>query len=232
MHHSELRIACAWQRPPSARMPLQTLIACPLPPCGVAWREVANQCGRRRPWDARLEMSRSSSASKVSTRLPSLVLLTPLWVVRLWPKEHPPSTVGSLPSQPQPPRRSRPRRPGRPRSRARTVCVAAPTARGSRFPGASSRGLGWWGGAGRSSRYPSFTEDLLAGQLLRHALSDELADALFPFGSEPSEPSEPSIHILLYARGVLRRVLVFGFTRFTTDTTPRRIARIFAGFTR
>src|SRR5918993_5963905 len=32
MHHSELRIACAWQRPPSARMPLQTLIACPLPP--------------------------------------------------------------------------------------------------------------------------------------------------------------------------------------------------------
>src|SRR5215212_5460625 len=31
MHHSELRIACAWQRPPSALIPLQTLIACPSP---------------------------------------------------------------------------------------------------------------------------------------------------------------------------------------------------------
>src|SRR5215212_913403 len=28
MHHSELRIACAWKRPPSALIPLQTLIAC------------------------------------------------------------------------------------------------------------------------------------------------------------------------------------------------------------
>src|SRR5918995_516568 len=31
MHHSELRIACAWQRPPSALIPLQMLIACPSP---------------------------------------------------------------------------------------------------------------------------------------------------------------------------------------------------------
>src|SRR5215213_8778459 len=31
MHHSELRIACALQRPPSARIPLQALIAYPSP---------------------------------------------------------------------------------------------------------------------------------------------------------------------------------------------------------
>src|SRR5829696_9047321 len=82
----------------------------------------------------------------------------------------------------------------------------------------------------RSWFHPTLAEDLFAGQLFRHALLYELANPLFLSRSEPSEPSELRIRIPFHAGGLLRRVLVFGFTRFTTVTTTRRIRLVLAEF--
>src|SRR5215204_2287138 len=149
------------------------------------------------------------------------------------PSIRPPSTASSRSVPPRRLRRSPPRQRGRLRSRARRVRPAAPRAQGGRSRVASSRGRERRGGVGQSSRcHPSLAEDRLARKLFLHTLAYKVADSLFLFGSEPSEPSEPRIHILFYTRGLLRRVLVFGFTRFTTSTTTRRIRLRFGGFFR
>src|SRR5687768_5679088 len=113
-----------------------------------------------------------------------------------------PSIVGSLPSPPRRPQRSPPREPGRRCSRARTARIATPMPRGYTSRGAWSRGREWRGAGSRL--YPAFAEDRFSRELFLHALSNKLVNALFLFGSEPSEPSEPRIRILLYARGLLR----------------------------
>src|SRR3712207_3922203 len=51
-------------------------------------------------------------------------------------------------------------------------------ARGGSFPDVWNRGFGWRGGVERSSRlHPSLAQDLLASQLLRHALINKFADS-------------------------------------------------------
>src|SRR5215210_8417902 len=112
------------------------------------------------------ETTAARSAAASPSRLP-VVALTP------------PSTVASRSAPPPRPRRSGPRRPGPPHTPAKREHERVPRARGANTRGASSRGRGWRGGVGRSSRHPPFAEDLFAGQLLRHALSDAIADLAF-----------------------------------------------------
>src|SRR5215217_799461 len=96
-----------------------------------------------------------------------------------------PSTVDNLLSLPRRLRRSRPRRRGRLCSSGSRERAHVPTARDGSIPDVWNRALLWRGGAGRSSRlHPPLAEDLLARQLLRHALLDQLSDTPLLLGRD------------------------------------------------
>src|SRR5918994_68056 len=85
MHHSELRIACAWQRSPSALIPLQMLIACLSPLLAFVDHDVAVIL-----WPQAARLAAAVTDVLFEVREPvfndvhTLLSRTPLWGMLAW----------------------------------------------------------------------------------------------------------------------------------------------------
>src|SRR5918998_11385 len=150
-----------------------------------------------------------------------------------------PSPRPGPPGRP-PPRRGRAARPPRrPRTASSTAAPPPAPGRALRHAGAGLGGRGRWAADGRSYAHPApaaervvLGEDLFTGRVFGEALPDELLNPTCLLWSEPGEPGEPRIHILVYARCFIGKVLVFRFTRFTSAWRTRRIRHTFAAYVR